>query len=85
MSGRGAQNRTDVRGSTGPCYAGDYPSSAAEDFAALEARERRRATMTPHARLVEDLIDGFTDALRDDVVLNYFERLAARIINAESQ
>ena len=49
------------------------------------ARHERRATLTPHMRLVEDLIDEFTDAIHNGTVLEFFERTAARILSQSTE
>lgn len=49
------------------------------------ARARRRATLTEHGRLVEDLIDEFGRALESDDVQGFFERTAARIMHADKE
>lgn len=57
---------------------GELPQNVDQVLAA--AREARRAKMTPHQRVVEDLIDQYTRAVKSDAVLDFFEGLAADII-----
>lgn len=44
-----------------------------------QARAARRETLTEHGRLTEDLIDRYTQAVKDDVLLEFFSKLAAEI------
>lgn len=46
-----------------------------------EAREARRASMTAHARLVEDLVDEYTEAARCDATMEFFMQLASELLD----
>lgn len=52
-----------------------------EDRRTPEDRARaRREALTPHERETEDLVDGYTNAVKHDTVLEFFQSLAAKLI-----
>lgn len=49
-----------------------------------QARASRREGMTEHQRLTEDLVDQYTEAVKDDEVIEYFVNIAAQILMLRS-
>ena len=49
-----------------------------------QTRAARREAMTEHERLVEDLVDQYTAAVKDDEVRAYFVNIATQILTLRS-
>jgi len=46
------------------------------DVLSAKARAKRRASLTEHARKLEDVVDEYTGAVRDGTTQEFFEKLA---------